>query len=167
MSGGTKLAISLTVNKRQVNAEVEARLLLIDFLRRHAKTTGPHIGCEEGLCGACTIDLDGETVKACMVLAVQADGSDITTVEGLADGGELATLQTAFSECHALQCGYCTPGMLMSARALLANNADPTETEIRSALQGNLCRCTGYQNIVLAVQLAATKGRSNGNEISQ
>ena len=153
--------VQLQVNGVQVQAEVESRLLLIDFLRRYARTTGPHIGCEEGSCGACTVDVDGTTVKACLLFAVQVDGSAVTTVEGLAGPHELDDLQEAFSACHALQCGYCTPGMLMSARALLATNPDPSEAEIREALHGNLCRCTGYQNIVQAVLRAAAGRRSD------
>lgn len=152
-------SVSITVNGTQVQAEVEPRLLLIDYLRRHARTTGPHIGCEEGICGACTVDVDGVTLKSCLVFAIQMDRCAITTVEALADGSTLDPLQDAFAECHALQCGYCTPGMLMSARALLAANPDPSEAEIREALQGNLCRCTGYQNIISAVELAARRLR--------
>ena len=147
--------VRMTVNGAELTADVEPRLLLIDFLRRHAQTTGPHIGCEEGICGACTVDVDGVTLKSCLVFAVQMDGCTVTTVEGLAEAAELDPLQDAFAECHALQCGYCTPGMLMSARALLATNSEPNEAEIREALQGNLCRCTGYQNIIKAVELAA------------
>jgi carbon-monoxide dehydrogenase small subunit len=158
------MAVTIDVNGNQVHAEIEPRLALIDFLRRHAGTAGPHIGCEEGICGACTVDLNGEIVKSCMVFAVQADGEKVTTVEGLLVEGKLNPLQNAFAQCHALQCGYCTPGMLMSARALLKDNPDPDESEIRLALQGNLCRCTGYQNIIKAVQLAAGKGKKQTHD---
>lgn len=131
-----------------------ARRLLVHFLRDDLGLTGTHVGCDTGNCGACTIHLDGEPVKSCMLLAVQVDGSAITTIEGLAPDGELSPLQRAFNEHHALQCGYCTPGMLMSATALLERNAHPSEEEVRIALQGNICRCTGYVNIVEAVRAA-------------
>ena len=134
-----------------------ARRLLVHFLRDDLGLTGTHVGCDTGNCGACTIHLDGEPVKSCMLLAVQVDGAAITTIEGLAPDGELTPLQRAFNEHHALQCGYCTPGMLMSATALLERNAHPSEEEVRIALQGNICRCTGYWNIVEAV-VAAGKG---------
>jgi aerobic-type carbon monoxide dehydrogenase small subunit (CoxS/CutS family) len=151
-------AISVEINGERYEREVPARRLLIHFLRDDLQLTGTHIGCDTGNCGACTINLDGEAVKCCMVLAVQADGAVITTVEGLASNGELSALQQAFSDTHALQCGYCTPGMLMSASVLLAENPSPSEEEIRVALQGNICRCTGYWNIIEAVQLAAKGG---------
>jgi len=144
-------AISLEINAEQVEMEVPARRLLVHFIRDDLGLTGTHVGCDTGNCGACTVHLDGEPVKSCMTLAVQADGSKITTIEGLAADGELTTLQQAFNTHHALQCGYCTPGMLMSATALLERNPHPTEDEVRYALQGNICRCTGYVNIVEAV----------------
>ncbi len=147
-------AISLEINGEQVEMEVPARRLLVHFIRDDLGLTGTHVGCDTGNCGACTIQLDGEPVKSCMMLAVQADGARIATVEGLAPDGDLTALQRAFNEHHALQCGYCTPGMLMSASALLARNPHPTEEEVRYALQGNICRCTGYVNIVEAVVAA-------------
>jgi aerobic-type carbon monoxide dehydrogenase small subunit (CoxS/CutS family) len=150
--------ISVEINGERYEREVPARRLLVHFLRDDLQLTGTHIGCDTGNCGACTIHLDGEAVKSCMLLAVQADGATITTVEGLAANGKLTPLQQAFSDAHGLQCGYCTPGMLMSASALLAENPSPSEEEIRVALQGNICRCTGYWNIIEAVQLAAKGG---------
>ncbi len=149
--------ISLTVNGAAVEAEVEPRLLLIHFLREKLSLTGAHIGCETSHCGACTIDLDGKSVKSCTLFAVQADGAEVMTVEGLADGAALHPLQEAFVEEHGLQCGFCTPGMLVRAYRLLADNPDPTDDEIRRGISGNLCRCTGYQNIVKAVRHAAAK----------
>jgi aerobic carbon-monoxide dehydrogenase small subunit len=143
--------ISLEVNGEAIEYEVPARRLLVHFIRDDLGLTGTHVGCDTGNCGACTIHLDGDPVKSCMLLAVQADGARIATVEGLAEDGELTALQRAFNEHHALQCGYCTPGMLMSATALLEENPHPTEDEVRIALQGNICRCTGYVNIVDAV----------------
>jgi len=151
-------AISLEINGEQVEMEVPARRLLVHFIRDDLGLTGTHVGCDTGNCGACTVQLDGEPVKSCMLLAVQADGSRIATVEGLAPDGDLTALQRAFNEHHALQCGYCTPGMLMSASALLARNPHPTEEEVRYALQGNICRCTGYVNIVEAVVAAGGGG---------
>jgi aerobic-type carbon monoxide dehydrogenase small subunit (CoxS/CutS family) len=148
--------VTVTVNGDRFEKEVPARRLLVHFLRDDLDLTGTHIGCDTGSCGACTVHLDGVSVKSCAVLAVQADGGSITTVEGLADD-ELSPLQRSFQEHHALQCGYCTPGMLMSAAALLADNPSPTEEETKVALQGNICRCTGYWNIVEAV-VAAGKG---------
>ena len=150
--------ISVEINGDRYEREVPARRLLIHFLRDDLQLTGTHIGCDTGNCGACTISLDGEAVKSCMLLAVQADGATITTVEGLDSNGKLSALQQAFSDTHALQCGFCTPGMLMSATVLLAENPSPSEEEIRVALQGNICRCTGYWNIIEAVQLAAKGG---------
>jgi len=147
-------AISLEINGEQIEMEVPARRLLVHFIRDDLGLTGTHVGCDTGNCGACTVQLDGEPVKSCMMLAVQADGARIATVEGLAPDGDLTALQRAFNEHHALQCGYCTPGMLMSASALLARNPHPTEEEVRYALQGNICRCTGYVNIVKAVVAA-------------
>jgi aerobic-type carbon monoxide dehydrogenase small subunit (CoxS/CutS family) len=149
--------ISVTINGTEYERHVEARKLLIHFLRDDVDLTGSHIGCDTGNCGACSVIVDGTLVKSCMMLAVQADGSSIETVEGLADGDELAVLQQAFSDHHALQCGYCTPGMLMSATALLRANPNPTEHEIKKGLQGNICRCTGYWNIVEAVSSAAER----------
>jgi aerobic carbon-monoxide dehydrogenase small subunit len=147
--------ITVTVNGDSHEREVEARRLLVHFLRDDLDLTGTHIGCDTGNCGACTVIYDGMAIKSCMMLAVQADGAAIETVEGLAANGELHPLQKAFRATHALQCGYCTPGMLMSAKHLLEHNPEPTDEEIRRALQGNICRCTGYVNIVEAVQAAA------------
>jgi len=154
----TSQVVSVTVNGMQVEREVPARRLLVHFLRDDLDLTGTHVGCDTGSCGACTVHLDGVAVKSCAVLAVQADGAQITTVEGLADD-ELTPLQQSFHEHHALQCGYCTPGMLMSASALLQDNPSPSEEDVKVALQGNICRCTGYWNIVEAV-VAAGKGGS-------
>jgi carbon-monoxide dehydrogenase small subunit len=153
--------ITLEINGEAYELEVPTRKLLVHALRDDLNLTGTHIGCDTGNCGACTIHVNGEAVKSCMLLAVQVDGAQITTVEGLASGGELTPLQRAFSESHALQCGYCTPGMLMSASALLAENPSPSEEEIRLALQGNICRCTGYWNIVEAVSSAAHGGSAS------
>ena len=150
-----ELTITVTVNGEVYEREVEARKLLVHFLRDDLDLTGTHIGCDTGNCGACTILLDGKAVKSCMLLAPQADGATITTVEGLAPDGELTPLQRAFSQHHALQCGYCTPGMLMSATYLLQQNPTPSEEEIRRGIQGNICRCTGYVNIVRAIKAVA------------
>ena len=147
-------SIRLTVNGVEYERDVEARKLLIHFVRDDLDLTGSHIGCDTGNCGACSMIVNGTLVKSCMMLAVQADGATVETVEGLADGDELTPLQKSFSEHHALQCGYCTPGMLMSATALLRENPSPSEAEIRKALQGNICRCTGYWNIFEAVKAA-------------
>jgi aerobic carbon-monoxide dehydrogenase small subunit len=147
--------IKLTVNGAPREAEVESRLLLVHLLREEFRLTGTHIGCDTTHCGACTILLDGEPVKSCTVLAVQADGRDLTTVEGLEQAGKLDPVQAGFTEKHALQCGFCTPGMMMTGVALLRRNKNPSETEIREAISGNLCRCTGYVNIVRALQHAA------------
>ena len=152
--------ISVTVNGRVHEREVPARRLLVHFLRDDLDLTGANVGCETGLCGACTVLVDGLAVKSCTQLAVQADGASITTVEGLAGDGELHPIQRAFQEEHGLQCGYCTPGMILAAEGLFASNPDPTEREIREALKGNLCRCTGYHNIVRAVKAAAPGGPS-------
>ena len=150
--------VNITINGEIYEESVPNRLLLVDFIREVAAQPGTHVGCTyEGVCGACTIQLDGEAVKTCLMLAVQADGHDITTVEGLAKDGELTPLQIAFNEHHALQCGYCTPGILMIMDEFLKKNPDPTEEEIRHGLIGNLCRCTGYAHIVEAVKDAATK----------
>ena len=151
----TRKEVSVTVNGALEEREVEARRLLVHFIRDDLGLTGTHIGCDTGNCGACTVLLDGAAVKSCMLLAVQADGATIETVESLSADGELHTLQQAFSDHHALQCGYCTPGMLMSAKHLLDHNPEPTENEIRRAIQGNICRCTGYVNIVEAIAAAA------------
>ena len=152
------MEIAVTVNGTVYERDVEARKLLIHFLRDDLDLTGSHIGCDTGNCGACSVIVDGKLVKSCMLLAVQANGSEVETVEGLADGDRLTALQQAFSDHHALQCGYCTPGMLMSATALLRTNPNPSEDEIKKALQGNICRCTGYWNIVEAVKSAAGAG---------
>ena len=149
--------VSITVNGRRRTADVEPRLLLVHFLREHLNLTGTHVGCDTSQCGACTVQLDGRSAKSCTIFAVQADGSEVTTIEGLADGDRLHPLQEGFWEEHGLQCGYCTPGMIMSAVNLLNDNPRPTEQEIRDGLDGNLCRCTGYQHIVNAVQHAAER----------
>jgi len=154
-----KHRISVTVNGTAHEAEVESRLLLVHFLRENLRLTGTHIGCDTSHCGACTVHLDGEPVKSCTVLAVQADGCKVRTVEGLEQGGKLHPVQEGFTEKHGLQCGYCTPGMMMTSVALLERNKNPSELEIREAISGNLCRCTGYVNIVKAVQYAAEKSR--------
>jgi len=152
--------IQVKVNGELRTAEVESRLLLVHFLREGLRLTGTHIGCDTTHCGACTILLDGQPVKSCTVLAVQADGHEIATVEGLEQGGKLHPIQEGFWEKHGLQCGYCTPGMMMTSVALLSRNPNPTELEIREAISGNLCRCTGYVNIVKAIQYAAEKMRA-------
>jgi len=152
--------ITVTINGEQHTRTVDARTLLVHFIRENLGLTGTHIGCDTTSCGACTISIDGEAVKSCTVFAVQADGATIETVEGLAAGGKLHPLQEGFWECHGLQCGFCTPGMLISARALLARNPNPTEDEIRHGISGNLCRCTGYNKIVQAIQYAADKLRA-------
>ena len=148
--------VAITVNGTRHEAEVEPRQLLVYFLREQLGLTGTNVGCDTSSCGSCTVLLEGESVKSCTVLAVQADGHDITTIEGLATDGELHPVQRAFHEHHGLQCGYCTPGMVMAAVSLLEESPSPSEEEIRHALEGNLCRCTGYHNIVLAVQAAAS-----------
>jgi carbon-monoxide dehydrogenase small subunit len=147
--------VAVTINGVEYERDVDARKLLIHFVRDDLDLTGSHIGCDTGNCGACSMIVDGRLVKSCMMLAVQADGASIETVEGLADGGELTKLQQSFSDHHALQCGYCTPGMLMSATALLRESPSPSDDEIRKALQGNICRCTGYWNIFEAVKAVA------------
>jgi aerobic-type carbon monoxide dehydrogenase small subunit (CoxS/CutS family) len=157
VSPASSQVVSVTVNGETYERDVPARRLLVHLLRDDLDLTGTHVGCDTGSCGACTVLLDGVAVKSCSILAVQADGASLTTVEGLADGEELSTLQRSFHEHHALQCGYCTPGMLMSATALLESNPSPTEEDVKVALQGNICRCTGYWNIVEAV-VAAGKG---------
>ena len=149
------MRISVTVDGDRYDDDVEPRMLLVQYLRERLGKTGTVVGCDTSNCGACTVHLDGSSVKSCNVLAVQADGGEVTTVEGLAQDGELHPMQEAFRECHALQCGYCTPGMIMQSIDLLNRNAEPSEQEIREGLEGNLCRCTGYHNIVKAVQHAA------------
>ena len=151
----TSKRITVTVNGEQFEYDVEARRLLVHFLRDDLDLTGTHVGCDTGNCGACSVIYNGKLAKSCMLLAIQADGASIETVEGLATDGQLTKLQQSFSDHHALQCGYCTPGMLMSATALLRANPAPSEDEIRKAIQGNICRCTGYVNIVEAVKAAA------------
>ena len=153
-----KRKISLTINGKQQTNEVEPRLLLIHYLREVVGLTGPHIGCETSTCGACTVMLDGKAIKSCTMFAVQADGRQALTIEGLAANGHLDPVQEAFWNEHALQCGFCTPGMIMTAKQLLADNPNPTDDEIRKGLEGNLCRCTGYQHIVNAVKAAAKAG---------
>ena len=155
----TKRMVTIRVNGVGYTHEVEPRLLLVHYLRDVVGLTGTHIGCETSICGACTVMLNGAAVKSCTVLAVQADGGELLTIEGLAKGEDLHPLQEGFWECHGLQCGYCTPGMILSAYQLLLRQPDPTEKEIRHGIHGNLCRCTGYQHIVDAVQYAARKMR--------
>jgi aerobic carbon-monoxide dehydrogenase small subunit len=156
--------ITVTVNGEKHTQEIEARTLLVHFLRENLALTGTHIGCDTSSCGACTVSLGGKTVKSCSIFAVQADGLAVETIEGVAQGGKLHPLQEGFWEKHGLQCGYCTPGMIMSARNLLKKNPSPSEDEIRHGISGNLCRCTGYNKIVEAIQYAADKLRSEGKE---
>ena len=158
-SGALTRALTVTVNGTGRSAEVENRLLLVHFLRETLGLTGTHVGCDTTNCGACTVLVDGTPVKSCTMFAVQADGSEVTTVEGLASAEGLSPVQEGFHAEHGLQCGFCTPGMMLTATALLAEHPDPSEEEIRWALSGNICRCTGYQNIVKAVQYAAKKGK--------
>ena len=155
--------ISVKVNGKDYSHSVEPRLLLVHYLRDVLRLTGTHVGCDTSSCGACTIHVNGKATKCCTMLAVQADGSEITTIEGMAHNGGLHPLQEAFRECHGLQCGFCTPGMIMTAADLLQNNPAPTEEEIRAALEGNFCRCTGYHNIVKSVQYAAKKIKEEAN----
>ena len=150
-----KRAVTISVNGVSHTTGVEPRTLLVHFLREQLNLTGTHVGCDTSNCGACTVWLDGEAIKSCTVLAVQADGGDVTTIEGIAQNGDMHPMQRAFHEQHGLQCGYCTPGMVMAAIKLLEANPNPSDDEIRQGLEGNLCRCTGYQNIVAAVQSAA------------
>jgi len=157
--------VRLTVNGEPHEVEVETRLLLVHLLRDTLGLTGTHVGCDTTNCGACTVHLDGEAVKSCTVLAVQADGAEVRTIEGMADGDKLHPLQEAFWNDHGLQCGYCTPGMIMAAADLLQRNPDPTEEEVRHGLEGNLCRCTGYHNIVKAVLHAAKTGKGGTVEV--
>ena len=154
------MKIEVTINGERHSQDVEPRTLLVHYLRDTVGLTGTHIGCETSICGACTVMLDGQAVKSCTVLAVQTDGSEIKTIEGLAENGELHPVQEGFWECHGLQCGFCTPGMILSAVQLLERNKRPSEAEIRKGIEGNLCRCTGYQHIVDAIQYAAKKMRS-------
>ena len=159
-----KREISVTVNGQQHHSSVEPRMLLVHYLRDVLDLTGTHIGCDTSQCGACTILVNGESVKSCTMFAVQADGAEITTIEGLAPEGSLHPIQEGFWEKHGLQCGFCTPGMIMASYNLLKNNPHPTEPEIRRALEGNICRCTGYQNIVRAVQYAADRMSETASE---
>ena len=157
----SETTVKMTVNGKSVEESVEPRLLLTHFLRDKLGLTGPHVGCETSHCGACTVDLDGKSVKSCTLFAVQADGAEITTVEGMANAdGSLSAIQEGFMQEHGLQCGYCTPGMILRTHRLLQENPDPSDEEIRWGLSGNLCRCTGYQNIVKAVRYAADKLRA-------
>ncbi len=149
------VTVSLTLNGESVSAEVEPRTLLVQLIRDHFRLTGTHVGCDTSQCGACVVHVDGRSVKSCTLLAVQAEGADVKTVEALADNGQLHPMQQAFKDHHGLQCGFCTPGMLMSALDLVAGNPDPSEKEIRAWLEGNLCRCTGYHNIVKAISAGA------------
>jgi carbon-monoxide dehydrogenase small subunit len=147
--------VSMTVNGKSVSAEVEPRTLLVQYLREHLGLTGTHVGCDTSQCGACVVHVGGESVKSCTLLAVQAEGADVATIEGVADGDTLHPMQEAFRENHGLQCGFCTPGMVMSALDLVRTNADPSEQEVREWLEGNLCRCTGYHNIVKSILAGA------------
>ena len=153
------LTVALTLNGESVSAQVEGRTLLVQLIRDHFRLTGTHVGCDTSQCGACVVDMNGQSVKSCTVLAAQADGAQVNTIESLAENGELHPMQQAFKDNHGLQCGFCTPGMVMSALDLVANNPDPSEAEIRDWLEGNLCRCTGYHNIV-----KADRGRRPGHE---
>jgi carbon-monoxide dehydrogenase small subunit len=163
----SKHRVTATVNGASVSREVDSRTLLVHFIREELRLTGTHIGCDTTSCGACTVILNGRAVKSCTVFAVQADGSTVETVEGLEQGGKLHPLQEGFWEKHGLQCGYCTPGMLMSAKHLLSKNPNPTDDDIRWGISGNLCRCTGYNNIVEAVHYAADKMRAEGQEAAR
>jgi len=150
-------SVTMTVNGKSVTADVEPNTLLVQFIRENLRLTGTHVGCDTSQCGACTVHVNGDSVKSCTMLAVQADGADVTTIEGLANGNELHPMQEAFRENHGLQCGFCTPGMIMSAVDLVKRNPNPTEETIRHELEGNICRCTGYHNIVKSVKSAAEK----------
>ena len=152
------MEVSFSVNGREVSEDLEPRTLLVDFLRNDLGMTGTHVGCETSQCGACVVHIDGRSIKSCTLLAVQAEGTEVTTIEGLAKGNELHPMQAAFREEHGLQCGFCTPGMIMSAIDLLQNNTNPSANEIRDWLEGNICRCTGYHNIVKSIQSAAKCG---------
>ncbi len=153
------MKVSMTVNGRSVSADVEPRTLLVHLLREELMLTGTHVGCETSYCGACTVHVDGKATKSCTMLAVQAEGAEVVTIEGLAQNGELHPVQEGFWERHGLQCGFCTPGMIMAGAALLADNGNPSEDEIRHGIEGNLCRCTGYHNIVRSLEYAAAKMR--------
>ena len=153
-------SVSMTVNGNSVSGEVEGRTLLVEFLREHLRLTGTHIGCDTSQCGACLVHVNGDSVKSCTMLALQADGTDIKTIEGVANGDELHAMQEAFRDNHGLQCGFCTPGMVMSALDLVKHNPDPSEREVREWLEGNLCRCTGYHNIVKSILAGAAAMRS-------
>lgn len=153
------MEVSISVNGSDHRSQVDPRTLLVHYLREELGLTGTHIGCDTGYCGACTVIVDGRAVKSCTMFAVQADGASVRTVEGVANGDELHAVQVGFWECHGLQCGFCTPGMIMSSIALLEQNDDPTESEIRHGIEGNLCRCTGYHNIVRSIQYAGAKMR--------
>lgn len=154
-------SVSLTLNGKPASAEVEARTLLVDFIRDSMGATGTHVGCDTSQCGACVVHVNGKSVKSCTMLAVQADGAAVTTIEGVASNGELHPMQAAFREHHGLQCGFCTPGMIMSALDLVQQNPDPSDGDIRDWLEGNICRCTGYHNIVKAVKAAAAQMRGS------
>jgi aerobic carbon-monoxide dehydrogenase small subunit len=156
------LSISLTVNGKPVTADVEPHILLVQFLRDELRLTGTHVGCDTAQCGACTVHLDGRAIKSCNILAAQADGAAVTTIEGMTKDGALHPMQAAFKDCHGLQCGFCTPGMVMSASALAAQSPELTEEEVREQLDGNLCRCTGYHNIVKAVLQGAQAMKAGG-----
>lgn len=153
-------SVSMTINGKAASGEVEGRTLLVEFLRENMRLTGTHVGCDTSQCGACVVHVDGASVKACTMLATQANGAEVTTIEGMAKNGKLHPIQAAFKEHHGLQCGFCTPGMVMSAADLLQRNKNPSEHEIRDWLEGNICRCTGYHNIVKAIQAAAQAMRS-------
>ena len=154
------LTVNMTLNGESVSAQVEGRTLLVQLIRDHFRLTGTHVGCDTSQCGACVVDMNGRSVKSCTILAAQADGAQVNTIESLAENGELHPMQQAFKDNHGLQCGFCTPGMVMSALDLVANNPDPSEAEIRDWLEGNLCRCTGYHNIVKAIAAGAQAMRS-------
>ncbi|MGF1469955.1 MAG: (2Fe-2S)-binding protein [Sandaracinaceae bacterium] len=161
------MEITIQLNGRSVTRSVEPRLLLVHFIREQAGLTGTHIGCDSSNCGACTVLVDGTPIKSCTFLAVQAQGREVTTVEGLKNGAQLHPIQEEFKEQHGLQCGYCTPGMMLVGKALLEENPDPSEEDVRWAISGNLCRCTGYQNIVKAIRATATRMRSEGAEAAE
>lgn len=157
------ISLSLTVNGKTVDRVVDPRTLLVQLIRDHLQLTGTHVGCDTAQCGACTVHMNGKAVKACSMLAAQAQGADVVTIEGLGTEGNLHPMQVAFRECHGLQCGYCTPGMIMSSVDLLKNNPEATEAEIRAGLEGNICRCTGYQNIVRSVQHVQAAGQQGAD----
>ncbi len=159
-----KVAVSMSINGQEYEGLVEPRKLLVDFIREDAALTGTHIGCEHGVCGACTVLMDGETIRSCLTFAIQAQGKQLWTVEGLAENGKLSPLQNAFWENHGLQCGFCTPGILMAALELLRDNPSPSDREIREGISGNLCRCTGYKNIVKSIAAAAEKYQAGEKE---